>query len=658
MRTDFNRTFNLFELFNATVGFKQRQDIYRNGCKFSNNLNAQPARVYLGENVSESSISNSLDKIYNYEDCMDFRMNSLIRLLYIDVNRSILGSSIKDQVCDAFGKGKYWYTEPSEDSAIFFTENHQILYHTAEYLVGQLFPNDTFTNSGMNGTEHVLHARPLIIRWLDWRAQFGFAEWHSNVYIEEDIAALVNLVDFAEDQEIVFKAAMVLDIIAFGFAMNYYGGRYATTAGRTYDNKKVGTSESSPASRDSTAEPAWIMLGIGNHSSGDSGNLGAVALATSDHYAPPPILEAIAANASLYNEHKERNSIDVSEGPSYNLSYNESDMMFWWGMQAYYMPQTIDETLNILDKYDIDPMTACGPQILIDFFKISATLHGLSLSDYIETLKLFTQGVCLESANIYTYRTPHYQLSGAQDQQKGLNSFQEHIWQATLDDNAFVYTNSPGGITKDFEQLYVGGWKPRATLYKNVGIIQYDREMMPLEGELLVFFLNLFMGFKFYQHAYFPRWAFDEVRYHDKWIFGAKGDGYIALYSHEPTWWESNYELRVWGYKNLWIVELGSVDEHGSFDQFVSAIRQAQVDVNSEAIGYEVSYESPSQGVVSVAWDGPMNVNGTNIDLGPYPRFDTDFCQQEFGTKKTIIQHGNQSLELDFYNITRIFQQV
>jgi len=297
-----------------------------------------------------------------------------------------------------------------------------------------------------------------------------------------------------------------------------------------------------------------------------------------------------------------------------------------------------------------------GPKLISDFFEVSAFLHGIPLSEYSEKLSLITQGICLEASNTYTYRTPYYQLSGSQDHQKGLNSYQEHIWQASLDDDAFVYTNSPGGLTKDLEQEYVGGWNPRATLYKNVGIIQYDREVLPLEGELLLYFLNLFTGNKFYQHAYFPRWAFDEIEQHSGWIFGAKGNGYIALYSYEDTWWASDYELRANGFKNLWIVELGSEDEYGSFAQFVSDIQQTQIHVIPKALGYKVNYISPSQGLISVAWDNPMYVNGSEIDLGPYPRFDNDYCYQEFGNKNTVIEFGNQSLELNFDIFSRLYE--
>jgi len=656
MRTNFNRTFDLFETFNATLGFKQRQNIYLNDSINSDHVYAQVSRVYLGLNVSEINIEASLYKIYYLKDTLDFTLNNLIRLIYLDINRNILSPTIKNKVIDAFGKTKYWYTEPTRDDMIYYTENHQILFHTAELLIGQLFPNDTFVNSNMTGLEHVNHALPLVKRWLDWRAQFGFAEWHSNTYYTEDIAALVNLIDFSEDPELVFKAAMIMDIIAFDFANNYYKGRYATTHGRCYDRTKVGESMISQASRDSTSESAWIMLGIGEHNPNDNSNLAAVALATSDYYAPPPILEDIADNATLYNEHKERNSIDMDEGSIFNLNYNEEDLMFWLGMSAVLPSQTIKEVFNLVEKYNIKSDNVYGPKLISDFFKISAFLKGIPLNMYSESLKLITQGICLETSNTYTYRSPYYQLSGSQDHQKGMNSYQEHIWQASLDDNAFIYTNSPGGLTKDLEQEYVGGWNPRATLYKNIGIIQYDRETLPLEGELLLYFLNLFTGNKFYQHAYFPRWAFDDWEQHGKWTFGIEGDGYVGLYSYMDTYWVSDYELRADGFKNLWIVELGSINEYGSFDQFISEILQSQVQVIPQALGYSVRYISPSQGLISVAWDGPMKIDGKEVDLGPYPRFDNEYCYQDFGTKNTFMHFGNQSLILNFDTASRIYQ--
>ena len=50
---------------------------------------------------------------------------------------------------------KYWMDEPGKDSMCYWSENHQILFASDEYLAGQLFPDDIFTNDGRTGKEHM-----------------------------------------------------------------------------------------------------------------------------------------------------------------------------------------------------------------------------------------------------------------------------------------------------------------------------------------------------------------------------------------------------------------------------------------------------------------------------------------------------------------------
>ncbi len=633
-----------------TSGYLQRKKTYLNNFRTSESFYAQAARLYLGVPVYEESFNEALTHVNSYKDTADFRVNFLLRLMYLDRTRHVLSENLKTQIKDTLINFKYWFTEPNEDKMIFWTENHMILFHTCELLVGQLYPDEIFPNSGMTGTEHVNHALPLIIRWLAWRAQLGFAEWHSNIYYTRIIAALVNLVDFAQDSTVATMAAMLLDLVAFDFACNYFKGVYGTTHGRTEDNKKVGESLESPPLPDSTTQSAWIMLGIGEFFPEDTQDktiIGSIALATSTKYAPPAILERIAARASSNIEHKDRNSIDLIDGPNYEFGYRtENDLMFWWPMSAPAAGDVIDASLELIEKYDLKTKLVYQNDLFVTVLQTGAKLHDISLSEYCKLLGAITEGICLQSVSTYTYRTPYYQLSGAQDYQKGTDGLQEHIWQASLGDNAFVYTNMPGGVST---QEFTGGWKPRATFYKNVGIIQYDREVLPLEGELI----TLLLGFTPYNHAYFPQWAFDEVVSQGKWTFGAKGGAYIALYSYGPTWWETNHELRASGKKNLWIVELGSSEEHDSFEQFISVISQSNTEITDLPLGYGVSYISPSQGEITVAWNSSMLVKGKPVDLGPYDRFDNEYCHQEFGSKKTIIKYNGQSLVLDFDNIDR-----
>ena len=50
-----------------------------------------------------------------------------------------------------------------------------------------------------------------------------------------------------------------------------------------------------------------------------------------------------------------------------------------------------------------------------------------------------------------------------------------------------------------------------------------------------------------------------------------------------------------------------------------------------------------------------MISNGIPVDLGPFSRFDNDFCYQVFGTNTTLIEFESQSLELDFESATRTY---
>jgi hypothetical protein len=320
-------------------------------------------------------------------------------------------------------------------------------------------------------------------------------------------------------------------------------------------------------------------------------------------------------------------------------------------MSAVFSGETIEQSLNLTEYYNLGYTTVFNDEMLVDLLKIGADLYGLSLPDLCKLLEGSTRGVVLEEVNTYTYRTPHYQLSGAQDYHKGMGGYQEHVWQASLDDYAYIFTNSHGGFRLED---YVGGFKPRSTLHKNVGIIQHDRITQPLLLELVYLILEFEPMIK----TYFPRWAFDEVVQRGKWLFGRRLDGYIALYSDEQMTWENDYELRTFGRKNAYIVELGSVDDYGSFANFTSSLLSTRVSIQHLPVGYNIEYVSPTQGLVKVAWNGPMTVNGAPIDLGPYDRFDNDYCNQEFNTLSATIEFGNMKLVLDFENATRTYTEL
>lgn len=630
-------------------GYLTRKAMYLNYCNDNNGpgsggLYGQVCRAYTGAgSFNETAIYDRLVRINNREDTSDFAMNAILRILFLDRRNPTLPDALRNEMNNAALNFKYWLDEPGPDDMCWWSENHQSLFHTAELLAGILFPDSVFSNSGMTGREHMEHARPMIHKWLDYRSRFGFSEFHSNVYFDEDMPPLVNLVDFADEESIRIRAAMILDVLAFDMIGNYYKGLFATTHGRTYPGKLVN------GLNDSTTEAAWLMVNlvdIGSINELGTGNFSATFLATSDNYWTPPLLEEIAGDSKSNMEHRQRDGIKIEDGPTlYGITYsNFEDVMFWWGMTGYMAPEIIEGSFNMIDYYNLWEGYQWRDLSMLKPFVGTQTMVGVATD-----VAPMSRGAALEEVNTYTYRTPYYQLSGAQDWKPFNWTGQVLDWQATIDKNCYVFTAMPANFEllfgASFGSEWTGGFVPRGTIYKNVGVFQYH---LPALGDLSMYFgspIDWSTMLPSSVHAYFPKNQFDQIEETGNWTIGRKGDAYVALYSQTtPAWSITNdYELIADNTDNVWIVEMGDVVNNGSFADFVTSIESAVVQ-----IGSTVHYESPSRGVISVGWTGPMLVNGDPVDLGPYPRWNNPYSYQEFGTKVTRIGFGGKMLELDF----------
>lgn len=594
----------------------------------SGGVHGQVCRLALGGEMNQAAIRDYLVRVENREDTTDFGLTSIMRLLLRYPESENLPPELAEEIKAAFLGYKYWPDESGADSMVFWSENHQVLFLQLELLAGQLWPDEVFGDDGLSGRDHVAKAEARLPEWLAWRGRIGFTEWHSNVYYNEDIPALVNLVDFAQNEEIRVLASMVLDLLAFDMALNSYKGFFATAHGRTYPDKVMGRGS------DPMASTHWVWFGNGAYNSG--GSFSTVALCTSYGYALPPVLARVGADTGEVFVNRQRDGIFVEDGPEYGLSYDDpEDMMFWWSMSAYAAWRVLPGSLQLMEDWNLWEGAFSGALFL-------RPLVGSPLvAPLARMLDPLTRGPATEEANLYTYRTRDYQLSSVQSYNPGFWGAQQHIWTAIIDAEATVFTTYPGGLPGDYMAGdWTGGWFPRAGQYKNVIVLLYQRPVFPLLEGLL---------FKSYTHAYFPKDAFDEVLQQGHWTFGKKQDGYVALYSHGDTFWSleeaaSRYELISDGIENVWIVELGRAADDGSFEEFVTRVSAAQVQVE----GMTVRYDSPGVGQVEFSMDGELLVEGQAVDLGPYPRFDNPYCRHEWGANPYFIEYEDMRLELDF----------
>jgi hypothetical protein len=577
------------------------------------------ARLARGQVPHAGILDAALDYIDARRDCADFVLHSILRIVYEFEHHSgsLLPAEFIARARRTLLGFKYWPDEPGQDSMCTWTENHQILFASAAYLTGQRYPDEKFTNSGQLGRQLMDQARPRILRWLDLRLRTGFSEWLSNVYYDEDLAALINLVDLCEDEEIRSRAAAVIDLILYDMALNSFQGVFGSTHGRTYeDTKKY-------AGAESTADTHKLMFGTGIFSATD--NMSAVLFALSQRYHPPAAAYAIANDTDRPEMiNRQRMGLRIEEARRWGLGYEDfEDGMVYLSMEAYAHPQTIELVMNMFDAYGWWNN---------DFFKPFAERRRL-LTTLRRTRLLravarryqrdLTRNLRSE-VNIYTYRTPDYMLSTAQDYRAGYGGDQQHIWQATLGPDAVCFTTHPARRTGPSPNYWVGsGVLPRCAQVKNVVIAVYDLNIGPA--------LYLKNGLPF-THAWLPQERFHQVIERGGWIFARYGRAYLALRSQHAYRWKTEpgevdaSEIVVPGKRNIWLCELGREAVDGSFTAFVERIAAAEVEFRDQSI----TYHSPTQGVLSFGWQGPLTQNGSVVPLGDYPRYDNPYLQSPF----------------------------
>jgi hypothetical protein len=175
---------------------------------------ADIVRLASGEkSVHDESLQAARQFVNERRNPSDFDLAELTPLYCLWAGKGILGPNGELAIRQAMRRFKYWFDEPNTTAVEMWTENHQMLCASSEYLAGQLMPDEMFLNNGKNGRWHIQAARARILRWIDWHARTGFAEWDSTVYYPEDLAALFNLADFVEDREAATLAAMTIDMM-------------------------------------------------------------------------------------------------------------------------------------------------------------------------------------------------------------------------------------------------------------------------------------------------------------------------------------------------------------------------------------------------------------------------------------------------------------
>ncbi len=608
----------------------------------SGGLYSQISKLVLDKGPLEMApIDKAIDTITTRKDGADFVANGLIRI-YQSPSK-LVTPELRQKIKTALLGMRYWVDEPAgKDLMSMWSENHQINYHAAQFLAGELLSGETFTNNGKPGRWHAAAGRRRVLKWIDVKAKTGFTEWDSNNCFINTSAALMNLAELAKDPVVAKRAAMILDVMFFDIAVDSFRGSYGTPHGRTYPRAIV----AGGATEDTTGlqRVAW---GLG--AMGKPDNVAVVYLASSKRYRVARTIEALAQALPDEVTNKERQSLRIADARRFGLNFDDpEDFFLLSGAGKYSTPDYLERSLKVIDK-------------------VKVYRYGLVMRPYAEALlatykELAKQGKpvtdldnqSLERMDKVTFRTPDYQLSTVQDYRKGRPGSQQHIWQATLGPDAGVFTINPGGTPK-----YWQGRLPRNAQHRNVLVAVYDvpgerppgpktvfppdaagdavPSPAPSEEALLPRTL-----------AVFRRSSFDEVVQKGNWTFGRRGRGYIALWSRsKPSWSKDVFGgegLVAEGRKNVWVVQLGREKVEGSFAGWADKVAAAKINSTESS----VEYEAPGVGTVSFGWEGPLRVAGREIPLSGYARFENPWAKVPWGQGRYQISHGGQTLLIDF----------
>jgi len=627
--------------------------------------------------IGPDAFAATFAKIDAFRDTSDFDLLALMALWQSHARdiRPDLRAAIEQR----FLGFRYWFTDPLPAGVIddkwFWSENHRIIFHTLEYLAGRALPRATFAVTGETGRTHADRGRARVEAWLAEKAAWGFSEWHSDVYYQEDIEALTLLVEHGEP-DIARRAAVMLDLFLYDFAVHQLRGNNGVTHGRSYMKDK------SRAADQDVFGTGKLLFGTSAQPYTSRSDAGATFLATSERYRLPEVIRRVATSPQTFVDRTHMGApLDLDQpfstdpvSPVPGVSFTDPETVpFWWERGALTAWQTVPLTLATIEERDLFETSLFKP------FKPLVDLTGgdpNAARQLAHSLRCTINIGVLSSVDTVTWRSPHAMLSSAQDYRPGCFGNQYHAWQATLNEDAVVFTTLPGNEPRpgdrwvDADLYWSGtGAMPRSAQQGSTAIHLYAPKFAPNgPGPLETF------SYLPFTHAYFPTERFDEVRQVGNWTLGRAGDGYVALWSWRPTTWRTHDPAVTFtngltrpfdlvaegGANNAWVVEVGDTTRWGSFDAFAAAVTAAQVEVTDLGPGpdglpkgFDVKYQSPGEGPVEFSSVGPFTVDGAEVPLHGTNRFDNPFGVTADDDTVIQIADGDASLSLDTQRWTR-----
>ncbi len=567
-----------------------------------------------------------------------------------------------EKIKSAFLSYRFFMTMPGEDSMVLWSENLQIQLAVNEYFTAYLFEGEVFSADKKKSGEHLRHAESRINIWLKQRWLYGFSEWNSPTYYVEDISPLCLIIDFFPCEKTRERAKIILDLLLYDIAVGQFRGIFSSTSGRCYPNGRkiaeldkldgenrmslynsIGSiiDELVDCSDDLLSKKNNITLKKGS----PNGILGNFKYRKKDGYLVPQVIK-LAASGKLAGEFKTSQGLNLYELKEKNLiGQGDAQIMQQWAMESFTNPETLKNTIKYCRKNNLFNNANFRE---LKYFNLPLLHSSPLLPALSKKLNLFTNGIVLERANTYTYKTKYLLQSTAQMYSPASHGAQQHIWTvnfalfAVFAANPYSRYGTGGYWTGD-------GVKPYAAQDRNITLALYDTRVKGVKIRKI----------NDYTHAYFPAALFDktdEAMLCEGMIFGEINGAFIALITKNPLEFLAE-EMRVdktdfrhnlvqKGSVTYWICETSDC-ENETFDCFKKRIMQNKVEFDGKALSY---YSSNKKYTLSKAQTFSVDDTVQNLE---YKRFESDLIVAQRESEKMYFNYAGETLLLDFNKAER-----
>ncbi|MCS1352647.1 hypothetical protein [Mechercharimyces sp. CAU 1602] len=540
--------------------YKERQALYIDQVFSSDSYEALILQAYKGEKLNQKALNHYLDKMRNGGvKNADFDLTKLIRVL-------MLRPEIKDDLFEALAGFHFWFKEGSTGDHVFASENHMLMYTSSQFLLQEKY--------GMFEDKRTYER---LKRYLEVKNEYGFYEFYSGVYLPYTLSGLLNLVDFAEDEEIRQLAIgasqrLLQDVL---LVTNDEGSFYSA-AGRTYMRyKESGTGHN-------INKVIYLLTGLQEEENLSSSPIG-VFLATSQLPITDDVFKYFGKeiNMNYTNGH----SLNTAINTIYKDFSRDERVPFYWSQGAYFHPDVAADTAWFASKYQLE-----GYDALKAFDRFLGLSEGAAPAAA-KAGAAFSRSSVLSSANLAMYKDGGTMLHSLQEYRGGYQGYQQNPWIATTG-SLSVWTQAGNSSNTTMQNDHL----PKIKQKNNVAVIQYNplTEIKAYHGKPDVW-------------LYWPD-GFDEEKREGNWKFGKEDDGYVAL--RYPCGNGDSDKITCNWSEQTWVTIVGTEEKYGSFNEFTTKVL-TEVD-------YDADWEwhgSFWKGTLKYVYDSDVKFDGTDISL-------------------------------------------